>query len=397
MAATKNPLFIIVDHGFSDTKVIINGELYTFPREIYDITGKPTLSNKDETYLVSHYIPNKSYYIGEIARKQEVSALKNNEDIGFDRGIQQSEHYFSSMNCRISIMSAVGAALIDYRKKKKNLVLDDIDKNNMVFLGVALPHSYVNDLESTMIETLSGTHAFKMDTYEGEFNLKFTIKPSNIIVNSQAICAFVSVIADDECAYDRSEGGVLAHLPALIIDGGYKTTGVFRFSEAEIIEKDKSYTEFSAYVIYERVAERIRNEYQTDSLVTDLVVNDILKNKNGTLKVLKDGTYEKIDIKNLFLEEKREVFRLFTKTLTEEYNLGSIECIVLAGGTGAMFAEDFKIFLGEKFKNGCAPLLAVAENEFMGKATRPEFAIAIGLYKLLRAEYERAISETAEE
>lgn len=392
MATNKNPLFIIVDHGFSDTKVIINGELFTFPREIYDITGKPTLLNKDESYLVSHYITDKSYYIGEIARKQEVSALKNNANVNFIRDLQQSEEYFSSMNCKISIMSVIGAALIKYKKIKKNLQLDDIDKSNNIFLGLALPHSYVNNLESTMIDTLSGTHAFSMETNEGEFNLKFTIKQGSIIVNSQAICAFVSVIADDNCVYDRTEGGVLKHLPALVIDGGYKTTGVFRFSEAEIIEQDKSYTEFSAYVIYNRVAERISKDYTTDSVITDLIVNDIIKNKKGLLKVLNnEGIYEVIDINNIFQEEKREVFRLFTKKLTEEYNLGSIGCLVLAGGTGAMFAEDFRIFLDEKFKN-CAPLLAVAENEFMGKKTRPEFAIAIGLYKLLRAEYERAIN-----
>lgn len=397
MAAAKNPLFMIVDHGFSDTKIVINGELFIIPREIYDITGKPTLLNKDESYLVSHYIANKSYYVGEIARKQEVSALKNNVDITFLRGIQQSEQYFSSMECKISIMSAIGAALIQYKKSKKNLVLEDIDKSNTIFLGLALPHSYVDNLESTMIDSLSGLHDFSMETKDGEFNLKFTIKPGSIIVNSQAVCAFVSVIADDNCIYDRSEGGVLKHLPALVIDGGYKTTGVFRFSEAEIIEQDKSYTEFSAYVIYNRVAERITKDYKTDSVITDLIVNDIIKNKKGTLKVINnEGVYEEIDINSIFHEEKREVFRLFTKKLTEEYNLGSIGCIVLAGGTGAMFAEDFKIFLEEKFKN-CAPLLAVAENEFMGKKTRPEFAIAIGLYKLLRAEYERAMAAAEEQ
>lgn len=388
---------MIVDHGFSDTKIVINGELFIIPREIYDITGKPTLLNKDESYLVSHYIANKSYYVGEIARKQEVSALKNNVDITFLRGIQQSEQYFSSMECKISIMSAIGAALIQYKKSKKNLVLEDIDKSNTIFLGLALPHSYVDNLESTMIDSLSGLHDFSMETKDGEFNLKFTIKPGSIIVNSQAVCAFVSVIADDNCIYDRSEGGVLKHLPALVIDGGYKTTGVFRFSEAEIIEQDKSYTEFSAYVIYNRVAERITKDYKTDSVITDLIVNDIIKNKKGTLKVINnEGVYEEIDINSIFHEEKREVFRLFTKKLTEEYNLGSIGCIVLAGGTGAMFAEDFKIFLEEKFKN-CAPLLAVAENEFMGKKTRPEFAIAIGLYKLLRAEYERAMAAAEEQ
>lgn len=387
----KTPIFVSVDPGYDATKIIINGEKYIFPRDIVDITGEKSTGSKSDKYLVSYLVPGRRYYIGKIAREQ---ALSKQTDL--NRGIQQSEEYFRSTAFKISVISSLAVALVSYKNQTntKGLKLDNISKDHRIIMGVALPHSYVEDLESTIIEALAGEYNFDIETSKERVTLGFEIEKNSIAVTSQALCAFLSAIADDDCRFDRNKNSLLAHLPALVVDGGYRTVGIFRFSKGELIEEDRSYTDFSAFVIYNKVAEYIKANYKTEEIVTDLVINSIINDSDDEEKIIQvineDGNYEPVDLMPLFEKATQEVFQEFTKTLEKEYKLSSIKSILLAGGTGAMLYKNFRDYLAVKFTNN-APPLVLADNEFMGKESSPEYAIAVGLYKLVSSEYKQAL------
>ena len=252
-------------------------------------------------------------------------------------------------------------------------------------MGIALPNDAVEEKWGSVKKYLSGTHNFSIETEDGVFNLDFEIKKGSLMANSQVISAFIGCIADDQGNIDEAALNVAdqSKLPALIIDGGYKTIADFMFTENYMAEGASSNTDYAMMNIYKAIAEKIRNEYGREDVNTD----DIIKHleSDGIIICEKGDNTEAVELKPLFDAAKEEICREYVDHLNKKYNkLLDVKQIIITGGTGAQFYDYIKDYV-DKHKTHLKGHVILTDYEFMGRKISPEYGIVVGMYKSLLA------------
>ena len=326
--ATYQPdynLAIAVDPGYDATKVVINGIMFSIPCNVCDVTEfidkKAMVGERKEGFILSHYIQGKKYLVGEEARKlmlerqmRELQMVKQTMTDSFER--------FSMTETEINMITAIGVALVLYsensKKRKQQPILDirpgtdeETAKHNEselarfnIIIGVALPNDAVDNVWPTVEKKLTGYHEVAFETADNYYNLKFNIpQRGHTMALSQAVCALLGAASDDE-GYEDENSKVLEKLPVLVIDGGYKTVGLFKLTTIKMVDEAESNPDLAMGTVHKRVADRLQHEYGRSNIhqfSIPAIIDD--PHTNGEINYEKDGNTATVNIANLLGEE----------------------------------------------------------------------------------------------
>ncbi len=395
--AEEESVFIAVDPGFDSIKIAINGFYLKFPKEVVDITGIDDarfLGKKNKSFLKVNYIEGKQHLVGEYA------AIYLSEQGGkVPNGIEESEKLhdtfetFKTVDKQILIMSAIGKGLINYAQHSKdhNVIIVDRDDGthdvkivpmSKIYVGVALPHDAVDDSWKYIETWLKDQHKFSLETADGVYNFDLDTKRS--MVGSQVISALYGVLTDDYGALKEEEESEMLsenRLPAIVIDGGYLTLGCAHFTSVKLVDDSDSNLTFAMKNIYENVAANIREKSGRND-VTSIMIKQIMRKNDKTINYVdEDGNGYTLDVAEIVKEETRVVCEKMVAELKKKYNnLVNIKSVIITGGTGIAYYEHIKALLAPcKWIN-----VILTDYEFYGEKITPDYAIVIGMYKVLR-------------
>ena len=392
-AITKDEkIFITVDPGFDSVKVLVNGFYQKFPKEVVDITEldeSKFIGNKTGAFLKASYIEGKQHLVGEYAAK--FLSERNKKEGGQESEmIHDTFETFKTTDRQISIMSAIGKGLIDYTINSKNSVVSFVKQDDgsfdvntgigKLYVGVAMPHDAVDEW-SYIRSWLKGEHKFKLETRDGVYNFDLDIK--NIMDGSQVISALFGTLTDDEGNFIDDNALSEDKLPAIVIDGGYYTVGMAHFTSVKLVDDSASNLTYAMKNIYEMVAKQIREESKRTD-VTSARVKQVMRSKDKTINyyVEEEEKGYSIDVESLVKTATGKVCEDMIAELRQKYNnLVDIKTLLVTGGTGIAYYEHIKEILA-----GCPWInVELTDYDFMGEEITPDFAIVIGMYKVLKA------------
>lgn len=406
--ATYQPdynLAIAVDPGYDATKVVINGIMFSIPCNVCDVTEfidkKAMVGERKKGFLLSHYIQGKKYLVGEEARKlmlerqmRELQMVKQTMTDSFER--------FSMTETEINMMTAIGVALVLYsensKKRKQQPILDirpgtdeetvkhneaELSRFNII-IGVALPNDAVGNVWPTVENKLTGYHEVAFETADNFYNLKFTIpQRGHTMALSQAVCALLGAASDDE-GYEDENSKVLEKLPVLVIDGGYKTVGLFKLTTIKMVDEAESNPDLAMGTVHKRVADRLQNEYGRSNIhqfSIPAIIDD--PHTNGEITYEKDGNTATVNIASLLEEECEKVCDELIDYINKKYEgLLDIKQILITGGTGAAYYSRIMEYI-QDHKSHLVNNVILTNYKFLGSQIDPVFAIAVGMYKTL--------------
>ena len=390
-----NRVFVAVDPGFDSIKVTVNGYYLKFPKEVADVTDldeSSYLGKKGNAYMKVRYIDGKQHLVGAYAATY---LNENRSDVS--NGTEESERLhdtfetFKTIDKQILIMSAIARGLIVYAQQSKNKFVKlvknddgtyDVNVNGAtLYIGVALPHDTVDRSWSYIENWLKDTHEFQLETADGVYNLK--LDTHRALCGSQVIAALYGAITDDEGKELEAEDGLLneKRLPAIVIDGGYRTLGIAHFTSVQMVDHSDSNLSFAMWNIYENVAKRIREETGRENITSNYIKEVMRKDDKMVNYRDKDGKGASLDAGEYVREETRRVCEAMMGELQNKFdNLFEVKTVLVTGGTGMAYYEHIKDILSDsKWIN-----VILTDYEFQGEKITPDYAIVVGMYKVLR-------------
>ncbi len=389
-------IFVAVDPGFDSIKVVVNGYYVKFPKEVVDVTDIDEsffVGKKNNTYMkVIDYISGKQHLVGSYAATY-LSEQKGN----VANGIEESERLhdtfetFKTVEKQILIMSAIAKGLIYYAKESKDntIILHKRDDGvyelrtgiGELFIGVALPHDAVEGSWSYMDSWLKEKHMFTLETCDATYEVN--LDTHRTMSGSQVIASLYGVLTNDVGEQLEEESGVLSEnkLPAIVIDGGYLTLGIAHFTSVQLVDYSDSNLQYAMKNINENVAKRIVEETGRQD-ITSMYVKQIMRKKDHIMHYRgKDGkgSYS-LDVAEYVNEETKKVCEELVQSLRDRYDdLLETKSIVITGGTGIAYYEHIKELLSDSDWID----VTLTDYEFYGEKITPDFAIVIGMYKVL--------------
>ncbi|SKB92065.1 hypothetical protein SAMN06296386_10935 [Lachnospiraceae bacterium] len=397
-------IVISVDPGFDSTKIVINGEMFCIPYNVVDITGKEkdAIGAKKAGYILSHYIDGKSFLVGDEARKRMME-----EDARINQASKQtmesSFEKFTTDDFEVNIMTCIGVALVRYsemlRSSNKGMTFDiqqyslfaaKSDERNKAYdsyyegfnfwVGVALPHDAVEDVWSTVKKKIAQFHNFSIELADGTYDICIDIKRNHCATQSQARAAFLGLLSDDNgIPLDGPEAMEEKNIPALLIDGGYRTVGMFKISRDGAVVQAESNTTYAMFNINTDVEETLVKNYGIDH-VKEYNIEEWIK-EGGVVNYLKNDRSEQVDLTKIRDEKIKEVCDNLIAYLNQKYNnLLDIKTIIITGGTGKVYFDQISKYIKE-YRNSIS--VRITDYEFEGKEISPAFGVATGLYKVL--------------
>ena len=397
---SKN-ICITVDPGFDATEVVVNGQLFNIPNAILDITGKTRefleLGNGRRTkgYLVSHYISNKEYLVGELARKS-LNEKAEREEFMAKHDMMDSKNRFETTDFEVNLMTCIGVAIVRYAKESVARHLKpeiDITNPNDVegcrfYIGVALPNDWVDDVGPTVKKYIIGEHEYTVDMEDGSYKLRFSVGNNNVFCTSQAVCALIGTAYND--AGKLIPGcSTLQNLPAIIIDGGYRTMGIFQLTTANRVSAAESNTDFAMGNVYKEVAEILKNKYGRrnihDFMIPEIIASGGAVNYLTHSKENEDETISStVDVNKIVAEVRENVCSELISYLDAKYdNFLETKQIIVTGGTGAAYYEQINEYL-TKHRSHLAGHVILTDYEFLGSSIDPVYGVVVGLYKITK-------------
>lgn len=382
-------LIIGLDPGFDGGKIVINKMTLSIPFAVEDITNelsKYPLSNRNAENFIRLEKDGSTYLVGDFARLSllEADHQKSSKD-SLDTFYTISR--FSSKLFEVGLNTMLGYALYKYEEyTRKNDVeevfnISEIDEWD-IHVGVALPHEFMDDLWAKHVKDyLAKPQNYNLLVGTKTIKFNYQLKEENCVYNSQAICALIDLITDDEGNNIDSEKDIQHYLPALIIDGGYKTLGKFKLSRDGRMDKDESNTDFAMNNINEAVAAEIRKK---NANIYGYMIEEKYNANEEIYYEDEDGTVKSFDVRAMRdAETVKTANRLMEYLMTEHNRLLDIKLILVAGGTGAAYYNTIKEFCDKR--DNLKGKVKLANNGFDGKECEPVYAIVIGLYKAMVA------------
>lgn len=379
----KEDFKIVVDAGFDALKIVINGEMLLIPNAIIDtsnISNIYYLGERKEGFIISHYIPNRSYLIGNEAlilmneNKQGAESLETKEKVN------DSFERFLTTDFEIMLMSSIAYALVKYCEKHA-YELESLTSDN-IWLGVALPYDAIGDVWESIRKKLVGDHQFSLETESGQKELRFSISDKQTMGMSQVIAALLGAALKDDGS-DDLDSQILKKVPVLVTDGGYKTFACCVLTSSMMVTGADSSTEYAMNTIHKEVAKELNETYnRTD--IHYYHISGILK-KGGILRYIDDQEKsQEINVKELINNEIKIQAQNFIRYINKTFNnLMEIQQILMCGGTGAAYYPYVATYAKEKRAHLDVTL---ANYKFMGREIDPVYAIAVGLYKTMLSQ-----------
>lgn len=407
----RRDILIGLDVGYDATKVCINGVITKIPNNVLDVTGhsKEFLSLGDQRtggYICSYYVKDKEYIIGELARK---SVNEKNAKAGelIKQQVNDSNQRFSTLDFEANVMTVIGVALIEYAKatmknqwkpsyfiKEDNepgrYIIPDLAKARII-VGVALPNDYVNAVWPDISRFLIKSHKFEITTQDGTFTLDFKIDPGHAMAESQVKCALLGTVSDDSGEMIEAMS-LLNELPLLVVDGGYKTIGNFLLTKALQVSQAESNEDYAMGNVHKEVAKILQEKFGREDIEA-FMIPSILENDNG--KVIgkdKDNNNAviEVDLRKIVKDIQKKMCEGLIEYLNSKFNeLLDIKAILVTGGTGAAYYEPICSYV-QKNRGYLENKVYLTDYKFYGKQIDPVYAIAVGMYKILRHQVNKS-------
>lgn len=386
----RQKIRIAVDPGFSSIKVICEGIIFSIPCDVIENTGKENnfLSDKKDNYAAIQVF-GKTYIIGEYARKL---LLENNrqrqQDLEY--GVLTDFERFGTTNFEVSMMTAIGMGLVKYCELSQKKDLDrkisvDQLKDCDIYLAIAIPHAVYAEgaggPAGLIRERVYGHKAFTLELAEGSYALEFDIKQDCAYkMQSQVIAALLGALYDEDgnplSILDANEKSK----PILVIDGGYKTVGIFKLSQTDTVEDAESNSDFAMAKADEKMAALLNTKGRDD--IKPYNIQELYESKEE-IAIIENGKSRYITINKDRDEFIGEYCQTMIDYLCEKYNnLIAIKQILITGGTGAAYYETFVHYIDTNDKMAhLRGKVKLAEYKFMGQKISPVFAVVAGIYK----------------
>ena len=381
---------IAVDPGFSSIKVICEGIIFSLPCDVIENTGKENnfLSDKKENYAAVQVF-GKTYIIGEYARKL---LLENNrqrqQDLEY--GVLSDFERFGTTNFEISMMTAIGMGLVKYcelsqEKGLETKVTVDQLKNCDIYLAIAIPHAVYAEgaggPAGLIRERVYGHKAFTLELAEGSYSLDFDIKQDCAYkMQSQVIAALLGALYDEDGQAMNILDANEKSKPILVIDGGYKTVGIFKLSQTDTVEDAESNSEFAMVKVDEKMAGILNSKGRED--IKPYNIQELYESREE-IAVIEEGKSQYMTITKDRDRIIEEYCQKMIDYLCEKYNnLIAIKQILITGGTGAAYYDSFVEYINTNDKMAhLRGKVKLAEYKFMGQKISPVFAVVAGIYK----------------
>lgn len=380
-------LLVAIDPGYDGCKIVINKQTYHMPSSVEDISKVSSVVrvNYDEEFI-TYESDGASFLVGKYARKSLLET-DHSEKARADLDTSYTLGKFGTDVFRVGVRASLGYALIQYseftKSQKEVPVFELADMPNWdVHVAVALPHEHMESLWKQHVKPfITGKHEFSLNiglSRKEDFSFKF--KEENCGYNSQTICALLSVITDDDGKMIQGKT-LVDYLPAIILDGGYKTFGIFKLARDGRIDNPESNLDFAMHNVNEIVAAKIRSTYNCN--VHSYMIEEYANGTEELWYVDDKDISQKIDVKAIRDNEIEEMAKKLIKHLLEKHNnLKDARTILDAGGTGEAYFKYIKAFCEEK-RHNLKDNVKLADQGFNGEPCQPVFAIAIGLYKAM--------------
>ena len=392
-----------IDPGYDSTKVCINGVLIKVPNNVVDITGHAedflTLGEKKAPgFLSSSYVVGKQYLVGELARKS-VREKENRERFMNKTDIMDSYDRFETIDFEVNLMTVIGYALVTYAKltmendwkPEMKIVYDEAKnmyripdlKNFRIVVGVALPNDAVDAAWPSIERMITRDHNYEIETADGVWSLGFSVPKGHCTRSSQVICALLGIASDDQ-GYIGKDSGILKNLPTVVVDGGYKTVGLFMLTQAHKVSAAESNVDYAMGNVHKEVAKCLRDDYGRKNIEA-YQIPSILEEDNGVVIYKSEkGNTASVQIKDMILQKEKELCNGLIDYLNHKFeDLLDVKQIIITGGTGAAYYNHISAYMNEK-RSHLKNKVLLTDYEFNGKKIEPVYAIAVAMYKSLR-------------
>lgn len=409
---SKKIIAIAVDCGFNGVKICVNGKLFVFPSYIFPITSKDELlmsNNSSDSIIYSERLSNRgtdSYVIGDMAKAliNKYSAIGEYQE--FILNLKTLNVFFGMEEAIFLIRASIAYSLVKYSEDNDiGFSLDNLDAFT-IYLNLAFPHDLMHQAFGYLMGPLSVDTSINIDINGNMYSINLSIKQEHISCSSQVLAVFNELICDRNGAYSISMEELLNMLPAVVLDGGYRTQGVATISKDKslLVEDVHSYEKYAMIEVNKETASIINDkaidngavnykpimEYDIESNIRSKIdfIYDIKDSNNDGRKRLVEVKFNEIkEIRDNILEKNANEYCDF---LIDTYKIGKSKTIIVAGGTGAAYFDIIKerisAYAGERINT------VLLEDTYDGEVISPVFTIVIGAYKnlmnMLRHEIE---------
>lgn len=385
MAVYKNKKRVIVaiDTGFDGAKICVNGNLINVPFMITDITNDTEnfgLRRIDDNFIRC-IKDGRTYLLGDVAKSYLLDDSRRVARQADMESFYTLDRYKMPI-FEVALNAFIAYALYQYQeitKENDKLVPFRLDELSSweIEVGVALPHEYIDTLMPIVEKYLRAPQCVEllvgeMKTGEIKYNIKDTF------YNSQIVCALINEAVDDE-GKDYEGDSPYDHLPALIIDAGYKTFADMEFARDESITNDLSNLDFAMNNINSRVAEYLTSV--TGKHYTSYMV-DKLASSRDEVRYINENDVKSINVYDEQQKSIKEISSPLISYLNDKHGkLLDIKMILVAGGTGEAYYPYIKDYCEKERPFLSDHTILAGQHGFMGKECPPVFAIVCGLYK----------------
>ena len=370
----QNQLFVSIDPGFDNMKVIANGQHYKFPFNAVE-TDERKMSDygRRNGFILYKDESGTTWRVGQYARGLIFDNKEQQEQAEKMRGFYTEER-FTSNEFMVGLRTALAMAI-------NKAGLYDCQASLDIRLIVALPHSCRAKFSSTIVGAAAGEHSFFMrfdDSQEKAYH--FTIQESNVYTISQTIAAILGETSDDNGNINEEKFFYLSNGPTLVIDGGYYTVGLVPVSRGGSVDdaRAESDTGHAMKMVNVAVEQEIANQRPD---IKHYSIEYLLTQDDGRVRYLENGKARTIDLATIRSEKIQEVCAHFAGYLYKKYNnLLDFKYVLVTGGTGACFYQQLLAYYKEA---------SIMDEEHMmltspvinDKPLPIEFSIAAGAYK----------------
>jgi hypothetical protein len=370
----QNQLFVSIDPGFDNMKVIANGQHYKFPFNAVE-TDERKMSDygRRDGFILYKDESGTTWRVGQYARGLIFDNKEQQEQAEKMRGFYTEER-FTSNEFMVGLRTALAMAI-------NKAGLYDCQASLDIRLIVALPHSCRAKFSSTIVGAAAGEHSFFMrfdDSQEKAY--RFTIQESNVYTISQTIAAILGETSDDNGNINEEKFFYLSNGPTLVIDGGYYTVGLVPVSRGGSVDdaRAESDTGHAMKMVNVAVEQEIANQRPD---IKHYSIEYLLTQDDGRVRYLENGKARTIDLATIRSEKIQEVCAHFAGYLDKKYNnLLDFKYVLVTGGTGACFYQQLLAYYKEA---------GIMDEEHMmltspvinDKPLPIEFSIAAGAYK----------------
>lgn len=370
----QNQLFVSIDPGFDNMKVIANGQHCKFPFNAVE-TDERKMSDygRRNGFILYKDESGTTWRVGQYARGLIFDNKEQQEQAEKMRGFYTEER-FTSNEFMVGLRTALAMAI-------NKAGLYDCQASLDIRLIVALPHSCRAKFSSTIVGAAAGEHSFFMrfdDSQEKAYH--FTIQESNVYTISQTIAAILGETSDDNGNINEEKFFYLSNGPTLVIDGGYYTVGLVPVSRGGSVDdaRAESDTGHAMKMVNVAVEQEIANQRPD---IKHYSIEYLLTQDDGRVRYLENGKARTIDLATIRSEKIQEVCAHFAGYLDKKYNnLLDFKYVLVTGGTGACFYQQLLAYYKEA---------SIMDEEHMmltspvinDKPLPIEFSIAAGAYK----------------